>query len=309
MMRARVLGAAAGGGYPQWNCACPPCRAARAGAPGAWPRTQSSLAVSADGARWLVVDVSPDIRHQIEAFAPLQPPGGAPRGSGIAAIALSDAQLDHALGLLLLREAGTLVLHTTARVREGLTAWLPVLPTLEAYCRVLWREVPLGVPVEPADAEGRPLGLRYTALPVESALPPYMRERGVEPAPGDTVAHRIEDAATARALVYAPGIGRVDATLLEALGAADAVLVDGTCFRDDELVALGLSSKRARDMGHLAVGGPGGLLERLGPLAVPRKIFVHVNNTNPMLLDASPERRAVEAAGFEVACDGLEVLL
>jgi pyrroloquinoline quinone biosynthesis protein B len=306
-MRVRVLGAAAGGGYPQWNCACPTCQAARAGA--ARPRTQSSLAVSADGARWLLVDVSPDVRHQIEAFPPLRPPAGRPRGSGIAAVALSDAQLDHALGLLLLREGGTLVLYTTARVREGLTAWLPILPTLEAYCEVRWRETPLARPIEPADGEGRPLGLRYAAIPVDSAVPPYMRARGVTPAPGDNVAHRIEDPSSGRRVVYAPGLARVTPDLRAEFEAADAFFVDGTCFRDDEMIALGLSGKRARDMGHLAVGDPGGLLDGLRDLPTPRKVFVHVNNSNPMLLPSSPERRAVEAAGFEVADDGLEIAL
>jgi pyrroloquinoline quinone biosynthesis protein B len=307
MMHVRVLGAAAGGAFPQWNCACPTCRAAREGR--AAPRTQSSLAVSADGARWLLVDVSPDVRHQIEAFPPLLPAAGRARGSGIAAIALSDAQLDHAVGLLLMREGGTLVLHTTARIREGLTSWLPIVPTLEAYCRVVWRETPLGAPVEPADADGRPLGLRYTAIPVDSALPPYMRQKGVEPSAGDNVAHRIEDPATGRRIVYAPGLGRVTDALRAELAAADAFFVDGTCFRDDEMPGLGLSAKRARDMGHLAVGDPGGLLERLGDLPTPRKIFIHVNNTNPMLVESSPERRRVEAAGFEVASDGLTLVL
>ncbi len=255
------------------------------------------------------MDVSPDVRHQIEAFPPLLPPPGAARGSGIAAIVLADAQVDHALGLLLLREGGALALHTTARIREGLTTWLPILPTLEAYCRVVWRETPLGAPILPADAEGRPLGLRYTALPVDSALPPYMRARGAAPAPGDSVAHRIEDPVTGRRVVYAPALGRVTPALRAEMAEADAVLVDGTCFRDDELAALGLSSRRARDMGHLAVGGPGGLLEALGDLPTPRKVFVHVNNTNPMLVAGSAERRAVEAVGFEVAVDGLELTL
>lgn len=308
-MRVRVLGAAAGGGYPQWNCACPTCAAARAGDPAARPRTQSSLAATADGSRWLLLDVSPDVRQQIDAFPPLQPPPGSRRGSGIAAIALSDAQIDHALGLLLLREGGRLVLHTTGRVREGLTSWLPVIPTLEAYCEVIWREAPLGRATEPADADGRPLGLRYTAIAVDSAVPPYMRARGVAPAPGDTIAHRLEDPATGRRIVYAPGVGRVTGELRAELAAAAVCFVDGTCFRDDELVALGLSSRRARDMGHLAVGDPGGLLDALRDLPTPRKVFVHVNNTNPMLLRGSPERRAVEAAGFEVAEDGLEVVL
>ncbi len=308
-MRVRVLGAAAGGGYPQWNCGCPVCRAARAGRREARPRTQSSIAVTADGTRWLLVDASPDIRAQIEAFPPLQPPAGRVRGSGIAAIALSDAQLDHALGLLLLREADTLVLYTTARVREGLTAWLPVLPTLEAYCEVRWHEVPLGTPIEPADAAGRPLGLRCTAIPVDPAVPPYMRRRGVEPRPGDVIAHRIEDPATGRRLVYAPGLGGVSDALRTEMASADAVLVDGTCFHDDELIALGISRKRARDMGHLAVGDPHGLLDRLRGLPTPRKLFAHVNNTNPMLLEGSPEHRLVEAAGFEVAADGMELVL
>lgn len=308
-MRVRVLGAAAGGGYPQWNCGCQACLAARAGEPGARPRTQSSIAVSADGVRWLLVDASPDIRAQIEAFPPLQPAAGQVRGSGIAAVALSDAQLDHALGLLLLREGDSLVLYTTARVREGLTAWLPVLPTLAAYCEVVWREVPLGAPIVPADAAGRPLGLTYTAIPVDSAVPPYMRHRGIEPAPGDVIAHRIEDPATGRRVVYVPGLGRVSEGLRSELATADACLVDGTCFRDDELIALGISSKRARDMGHLAVGDPGGLLEQLRGLPTPRKLFIHVNNTNPMLLAGSRERRLVEAAGFEVAEDGTELVL
>ncbi len=308
-MRVRVLGAAAGGGFPQWNCGCPPCRAARSGKPDARPRTQSSIAVTADGERWLLVDVSPDVRAQIEAFSPFQPPAGRVRGSGIAAIALSDAQLDHALGLLLLREGTPLALHTTARVREALIGWLPVLPTLSIYCEVVWRETPLGQPIELADSAGRPLGLRYTAIPVDSVLPPYMRERGVEAAPGDVVAHRIEDPVTGRRLVYAPGLGCVSEALRAELAAADAFLVDGTCFRDDEMIALGISSKRARDIGHLAVGEAGGLLDQLRDLPTPRKLFIHINNTNPMLLDGSPERRLVEAAGFEVPADGTELTL
>jgi pyrroloquinoline quinone biosynthesis protein B len=194
-------------------------------------------------------------------------------------------------------------------VREGLTDWLPILPTLEAYCDVRWREAPLGRAIEPADADGRPLGLRYTAIPVDSAAPPYVRARGVAPAPGDTVAHLVEDPASGRRLVYAPGLGRVTPEFAAVLSGADAFLVDGTCFRDDEMIALGLSGKRARDMGHLAVGDPGGLLSALRGLPTPRKVFVHVNNTNPMLLPDSPERLAVEAAGFEVADDGLEIAL
>ncbi|HEY8369713.1 MAG TPA: MBL fold metallo-hydrolase, partial [Thermodesulfobacteriota bacterium] len=138
---------------------------------------------------------------------------------------------------------------------------------------------------------------------------PYMRARGAAPAPGDSVAHRIEDPATGRKIVYAPSVGRVTPALRAELAAADAVFVDGTCFRDDELTALGLPARRARDMGHLAVGDPEGLLAALGDLPTPRKVFVHVNNTNPMLVAGSLERRAVEAAGFEVAVDGLELVL
>jgi pyrroloquinoline quinone biosynthesis protein B len=299
-MWVRVLGSAAGGGYPQWNCACPPCRAVRDGSRPARPRTQSSVAVSADSRRWFLLNASPDVRAQIEAFPALHPAGGpdGTRGVPLQAVLLTDAELDHTLGLLLLREGGGLVLHATAATRDTLHDGTALLRTLEAYCPVQWRPVVPGADVPLAD------GLSYRAFDVPTTKRPRF---GPGSGDGRVVGYRLTDERSGRALVHLPVLQELTPEVRAELDDCSCLLVDGTCWSDDELVRLGRGGRTARAMGHLPIGGPGGSLEQLAPLPVERRIYVHVNNTNPVLLEDSPERRSVEANGLEVAVDGLEV--
>lgn len=291
----RVLGSAAGGGFPQWNCGCPSCRAARDGSRPCRSRTQSSIAVSADHRRWFLFNASPDVRTQIEAFPALHP--RADRETPLKAVLLTDAELDHTLGLLLLREGRAVVLHATAPVRETLCHGTAVLRTLERYCPVEWRPVVPGADSALAD------GLSYRAFDV----PTRKRSRfGRGDGPGRVVGYRLTDERTGRALVYLPGVQDL-AAVRDQLDGCACLLVDGTCWHDDELIRLGLAGKTAHEMGHQPIGGPGGTLELLSSLPIERKIYIHINNTNPILLDDTPERRAVADRGMEVAMDGLEV--
>jgi pyrroloquinoline quinone biosynthesis protein B len=298
-MWVRVLGSAAGGGFPQWNCACPSCRAVRNGSRPTRPRTQSSIAVSADRGRWFLVNASPDVHAQIEAFPALRPPAGG-RAVPLAGVLLTDAELDHTLGLLLLREAGGLVVHATEATRDTLYEGTGLLRTLEAYCPVTWRPVVPGVDVPLAG------GLSYRAFDV----PTTKRARfGTGTEKGRVVGYRLTDERSGRALVCLPAVQELTAEVREQLDGCACLLLDGTCWSDDELIRLGVGTRTAREMGHLPIGGAGGSLEQLAPHAVERTIYVHLNNTNPVLLEDAPERRLVEQHGMEVAVDGLELQL
>jgi pyrroloquinoline quinone biosynthesis protein B len=296
----RVLGSAAGGGFPQWNCACPGCGAVRDGSRPARPRTQSSIAVSPDGSRWFLFNASPDLRAQIESFPALHPRGG--RTVPVRAVLLTDAELDHTLGLLLLREGGGLELHATEAVRDTLDDGTSLLRTLQAYCPVQWRPV-----IPEADV---PLGdgLSYRAFDV----PTTKRARfGPSTGKGSTgkgrvVGYRLTDERSGQALVYLPSVQDL-AAVRDQLEDCACLLVDGTCWRDDELIRLGLAGKTARDMGHQPIDGPDGSLAHLARLPVERMIYTHINNTNPILLEDSPERLILERHGMEVAMDGLEL--
>ncbi|WP_433273282.1 pyrroloquinoline quinone biosynthesis protein PqqB [Pseudonocardia xinjiangensis] len=293
-MLLRVLGSAAGGGSPQWNCGCPVCAAVRSGA--APPRTQSSVAVSTDGNRWFVVNASPDIRAQIEAFPGLHPHGR--RETPLEGVLLTDAELDHTLGLLLLREAGAVRLYATPAVHKTLSDGSGILRTLERYCPVEWRTVVPGAGFVLAD------GLSCRAFDV----PTTKRVRfgsGVDH--GRVVGYRLTDDRSGGTLVYLPGVQSLTPALRAEIAGCDCLLIDGTCWRDDELVRLGLAGKTSREMGHLPIDGPDGSLAQLPSLGVRRTIFVHMNNTNPILLEDAPERRIVEDSGMQVAMDGLEI--
>jgi len=282
-VRVRVLGSAAGGGFPQWNCHCDTCEAARAGVR-ARPRTQSSLAIRGEEGPWFLVNASPDARQQLETLADARPDGV--RASPIAAVLLTDAEIDHTAGLLLLREAGAPVrVYGDAGVQRALSTTL--LPMLERFCGVDWRALEAGVAV---------------ALDGSSLL----AERFAAGAP-DASGFVFRDGE--RVVTYVPGLAGVDDEVLARLAASDLVLVDGTFWREDELAVLGISERRAADMGHVPLSGPGGTLAALAALERPRKVLVHINNTNPILLEDSPERDAVVGAGVEVAYDGLEVRL
>jgi pyrroloquinoline quinone biosynthesis protein B len=284
-VRVRVLGSAAGGGFPQWNCRCETCEAARAGTR-ARPRTQSSLAIRGDEGPWFLVNASPDARQQLETLTPSDVDGV--RAPPVAGVLLTDAEIDHTAGLLLLRESARPVrVFGDAAVERALRE--TVLRMLERFCGVDWQEL------EP----GRARALEGSSLIVE----PFAA--GGEDATGFV----FRDQAGGGVVAYVPALARLDEGVLACFAASDLVLVDGTFWRDDELARLGISSRSARDMGHVALSGPGGTLEALAGLQGPRKALVHINNTNPILLEDSPEREAVVRAGVEVAYDGLEVEL
>ena len=299
-MRVRVLGSAAGGGFPQWNCHCETCEAARAGER-ARPRTQSSLAIRGDDGPWFLVNASPDLRQQLETR--LDPPARVEgvRAPPIAGVLLTDAEIDHTAGLLLLREAATPVrVFGLAGVERALTDGYPVLPMLERYCGAEWRTLEPGWPqpldgsslvVEPFSAGGD--APRYLGSDVE------LEASGLD----------FRDRATGGVATYVPGLASLDVSVITRFAASDLVLVDGTFWHDDDLTRLGISDRTARDMGHTPLAGSGGTLEVLAGLERPRKVLVHINNTNPILLEDSPEREEVVRAGVEVAYDGLEVEL
>jgi pyrroloquinoline quinone biosynthesis protein B len=305
-MKIRVLGSAAGGGFPQWNCNCPNCDGWRQGRIRARARTQSSIAVSIDAERWLLCNASPDILQQLREFPALQP-ARALRDTAIEAIVLMDAQVDHTTGLYMLREKGSpWPVWCTAPVYEDLTRGNPILHLLGHYCGVSHQPVSLeGACFHPQGAEA----LDWHPLPLVSAAPPYSPHRN-NPVPGDNIGLEIADPRTGKRVFYAPGLAEIDEAVWAAMNRADCVMVDGTFWTDDEMIRLGLSKKRARDIGHLAQSGPGGMIEQLSRLpAHIRRVLIHINNTNPILDEASPERAVLDAAGIEVAYDGMEIEL
>jgi len=304
-MRIVVLGSGAGGGFPQWNCNCPNCRGLREGKVRARPRTQSSLAVTDGGAGWLLVNASPDLRAQIEGCPALQP-ARAVRDTAIAAVLLVDAQIDHATGLMTLREhRARLQVHCTPSVHADLTTGYPLLRVLESYCGVDWHPID-AIAERPFGIAGLP-GLELVPLPIPGEAPPYSPRRG-HAAPDDTIGLTFVDRASGRRCFYAPGLGAWNDGIRAAARAADCVLVDGTLWQDDELLSRGASAKTGREMGHLAQSGRGGMVDELAALP-GRRILIHINNTNPILDEDSPERARLDALGIEVAFDGMEIAL
>jgi pyrroloquinoline quinone biosynthesis protein B len=299
LVRVRILGSAAGGGFPQWNCRCPTCEAARAGA-AARPRTQSSIAIRGATGPWFLANASPDLRQQLEPLA--GEPADGVRAAPVAGVLLTDAEIDHTAGLLLLRESSTPIrVYGSDAVRRALTDGFPVLPILGGYSGVDWK------PLEP----GSSLAIEGSSLEVESFAaggdaPRYLAATGAEVEACGLV---FRDRETGGVLTYVPGLARLDDEVLGRLETSDLVLVDGTFWRDDELARLGISDRSARDMGHVPLSGDGGTLAALARLERPRKALVHINNTNPILLEDSPERTEVARAGVEVAHDGLELEL
>ena len=303
-MKIRVLGSAAGGGFPQWNCNCPMCDGLRKGKINAKPRTQSSIAVSTDNVNWVLFNASPDILTQIRAFPALQP-GRAKRDTGIVGIILMDAQIDHTTGLLSLREGKPLDIYCTDMVQQDLSTGNPLFNILGHYCKVNWNQVqPRGEGFTVAGAEH----LLFKPFPLKSKAPPYSPHRN-DPHEGDNLGMRVTDTRTGKTLLYAPGLGQIEPHLKSLMADSDCLLVDGTTWTDDEMITLGLSAKRAQDMGHLPQSGPGGMIEVLQPLTKPRKILIHINNTNPILNEDSAERAELTRHGIEVAYDGLEIEL
>ncbi len=306
-MMALVLGAAAGGGFPQWNSNAAACNRARRGDPAAPARTQASLAVSADGEHWFLFNASPDLRQQIEANPELHPSDGL-RSTPIAGVVLTGGDVDAIAGLLTLRERQPLTIYATAKVHAILRA-NPIFDVLAAD--VVRRET---VPLEHATAlllpDGRPSGLTVELFPVPGKVPLYLEDpHGTPPIVlgEDTVGVAIADA-QAR-IFFSPGCAAMTGAVAARLRGAELVLFDGTLWRDDEMIRAGLGSKSGRRMGHMSLSGPEGTIAALGPLAIKRRILVHINNSNPVLLKDSSERAELEASGWEVAHDGMRLHL
>jgi pyrroloquinoline quinone biosynthesis protein B len=302
-MRLKVLGSSAGGGFPQWNCNCRNCDGVRRGTVNAQRRTQSSIALSETGDDWLLVNASPDILAQLAANPEMQPARRS-RDTGIAAVILMDAQIDHVTGLLMLREnAVPLPLYTTDAVWEDLNSGFPIAGILSHYCGVDHRVVAvdgarLSVPAL-ANTD-------VIAVPLSSKAPPYSPHRNA-PVIGDNIGLSIENRLTGKRVFYAPGLGTLEPHVLEAMHGADLLLVDGTLWTADEMIRLGLSKKTSADMGHLPQTGPGGMIEVLDSIGHSgvRKVLIHINNTNPILVEDGPERRMLADHGIEVAFDGM----
>jgi pyrroloquinoline quinone biosynthesis protein B len=302
----RILGSAAGGGFPQWNCNCPNCDGFRSGALRTAARTQSSIAVSGtDPLRWVLVNASPDIRAQLQADPEMQP-NRALRDTALSAVILVDGQIDHTTGLYMLRESTRpWPVWCTDSTYADLTRGNPVLGVLAHYCGIERHRIELDREFV-IDEIG---GVTWRALPVASKPAPYSPNRE-SPVAGDNVALVIEDQTSGRSAVYAPGLGAIDERLWHFMRSAACVLVDGTFWSDDEMIRLGVSRKRARDIGHLPQSGPQGMLEWLDRLpAGIRKMLIHINNTNPILNASSAEFGELRRRGVEITQDGMEIAL
>ena len=301
-MKVRVLGSGAGGGFPQWNCNCHNCHRLRHNAMNGKSRSQSSIAVSTDNKNWLLINTSPDIRSQLEAFPAIQPKEGV-RDTGIKAILLIDSQIDHTTGMLMLREGKPLEVYCTDMVKQDLTTGFPLFTMLKDYCTVNHHDIPVDGSsfTIPAIED-----LRFYTQALKSKAPPYSPHR-YDPHEGDNIGVIIEQISTGKKVFYSPGLGEIEPHVMTAMQEVDCLLVDGTFWTDDEMCTQNISHKKAREIGHLPQSGPGGMIEVLSGVAKARKILIHINNTNPILDDDSDQRKILDAAGIEVAYDGLEI--
>ncbi|MBV8937691.1 MAG: pyrroloquinoline quinone biosynthesis protein PqqB [Alphaproteobacteria bacterium] len=308
MLHAVVLGSAAGGGFPQWNSNAPACRRARAHDPAAVSRTQASLVVSANRCDWFVLNASPDLRLQIEATPLLHPREGL-RSSPIAGVLVPGGDVDALAGLLHLRERHRFTVYAPARVLAVIAA-NPIFDVLATDC-VERVELPLDGQIELVGATG-PSGMAVVAFAVPAKVPLFLETADQDPGiaeEGDAVGLQIIDTETAKSLLFIPGCAAVTDRLRQRLTGGELVFFDGTLWRDDEMIQLGVGNKTGRRMGHISMSGEDGAICAFRDLGVKRRIFIHINNSNPVLLDDSPERRLAEEAGWEIAYDGMEVRL
>lgn len=310
MLHILVLGAAAGGGFPQWNSNDAIARRARSGDPGARPRTQSSIAVSADGKNWVLFNASPDLRQQIHDRHQLHPAADAPlRASPIAAVVLTNADVDHVAGLLNLRESQTFALYGHARVLDVL-ARNSIFNVLNPDF-VARRPMPVDTVLALSDGQEKPLGIRVRAFTVPGKVALWLEDKTAPDfgtAEGDTLGLEIMDEA-GRSFFYIPACAQMTPDLAARLQGAALVFFDGTLWRDDEMIRAGVGTKTGRRMGHMSCDGGNGSIAALADLNIGRKIFIHINNTNPLFVAHSPERTKAEAAGWQIADDGMEIAL
>ncbi len=309
-MYVRVLGAAAGGGFPQWNCSCNNCRRLRQESFSGSARSQAQLAISSDAENWFLVNASPDLRYQIESFVSLHPRPSAVRQSPIQGVVLTSAEVDAALGLLLLRESQPLVIYATESVRSLLMDDNNVFNVLRRQPdQVRWRTIVLNRSFELRSTRDHSTGIQCTALPTGGAFPGHVAlERAKDFDRSEAVIGLTLEHGSKR-MAFLPGAQVITPEWMREMARCDLILVDGTFWSDDELIRLQGQGKTAREMGHSPVGGPGGTIEMLSTLTMPRKIFIHVNNTNPMLDEESSEYREMRAAGWELAADGMDLRL
>ncbi len=307
-MRVRILGSAAGGGFPQWNCACPNCRSFRAGTFRGKARTQTQVAISGDSGSWFLLGASPDLRTQIEVTPELHPRPGdqSPRHSPIAGVVLLNADIDHVLGLLLLRELQPLRVHATKSIRRILTKDNSMFGMLQRVPdQVSWIEFMPGAQFSLLSPAGEDSGVRCRAIPLGRHFPGYVSApRRSQLHPLESSLGLIVESSSGKRLAFMPAVAEVDRNVLKLLDSIDVILFDGTFWNPDELVGLQGSGQSAWDMGHVPISSPAGSFERLAHLSHPRRIYLHINNTNPMLNEAGPEYRQVRDAGWEIAEDG-----
>ena len=302
-MRVHVLGSAAGGGFPQWNCNCHNCYGVRNGKLNALRRTQSSIAVSVDEENWILINASPDIRSQLEAFPEIQPHRGL-RDTGIRAVMLVDSQIDHTTGLLTLREGCPIDVYTTDMVRQDLSTGFPILEILKSWNGGVRHHL---LPIDGSILTVAGFDtLRFTPVPLTGKAPPYSPHRH-NPHPGDNIALFIEDTASGGSVLYAPGLGGIDDNLVSYFERSDCLLVDGTFWMEEEMILAGVGTRLAKEMGHLPQTGEHGVINLLKHYPEQRKVLIHINNTNPILNEDSPERAELDRAGIEVASDGMDI--
>ena len=307
-MRVKIVGSAAGGGFPQWNCACPNCRSIRAGTFHGKPRTQAQLAISADSKHWFLLGASPDLRVQIESAPELHPQGAddVTRHSPICGAVLLNADIDHVLGLLLLRELQPLNAYATVSVRRILTednSMFVMLRRVEH--QLIWHDIAPGKTFALETPAGEDSGLRCRACSLGSHFPGYVSSKRIATLDTNEASlGLVVVAPSGKRLAFMPAVPQITEELLSELDRSDLLLFDGTFWSDDELIRIQGSGQTAKQMGHVAIASPSGSLAQLAHLKRPRKIYIHINNTNPMLDEDSPEYRQVRDAGWEIAEDG-----
>jgi pyrroloquinoline quinone biosynthesis protein B len=305
-MRLKILGSAAGGGFPQWNCACPNCSAVRAGQFPGKPRLQTQVAVSADAASWFLLGASPDLRQQIEANPELHPFGGI-RTSPIAGVVLASADLDHVLGLLLLRELQPFQIWGTVEAMEVLRNENSMFRMLNrVQNQVRWNAIRAGGTFPLTNLCGQDVGIRCHAVGLSSRLPAYAVQKSHSP---DAVLGFVLQSSNAKTIGFFPQLPVLTKELEQLFDTLDCLLLDGTFWSNDELIQLHGCGQSAREMGHIPVNGKDGTLQALSALSKPRKIYIHINNTNPMLNEQSEEYRTVRDMGWELAEDGCQLTL
>jgi pyrroloquinoline quinone biosynthesis protein B len=307
-MHVKILGSAAGGAFPQWNCACRNCSSLRAGTFKGKARTQTQVAISADGLSWFLLGASPDLRAQIEATPGLHPRSGT-RQSPIAGVVLTNADIDHVLGLLLLRELQPFCVYATRSIRRillednNMFAMLNRVPD-----QVQWADIVPRQPFSLDTVRGNVSGLTCEPVPLSTHYSAYIsQERAAQLTSSEALLGLIIESPSGKRLAYMPAVPQVDDTLLQQLDSADLLFFDGTFWSDEELIQVQGSGQTARQMGHIPISSPGGSLQKLAKLQRPRKIFLHINNTNPLLDESSPQHHEAMAAGWQIAEDGWQI--